>query len=245
MEKSLKICMPCGIGRKLIERRIMMRAKIFVIVYVFVLLAFIPSIAAEKFIDLYFGQNTTNDAEVSAGRYEWFGDQYASEEIDFDPSGLYGLRWKFWSDSIRQIGWAIDIFYFEAESEKVDVSMIPLSVLLMLRLPLFVGDEFPGGILQPYIGLGPSIYFYNIHINFKPEIWERISHYDGEFGWQCHAGLLWQFHKDYGLFAEYRYTTCRMNERWETDEWFSPDYTEEFDVKLDTHHFLVGMSFRF
>ena len=134
----------------------MMRVKIFVIVSLFVLLVVTPACEAENFCDLYFGLNNTNDAEVSAGRNEWYGDQYASEEIDFDPSGLGGLRWKFWSDSIRQIGWAIDVFYFEADSEKVDVSVLPLSVLLMLRLPLFVRKEFPGGKLQPYLGLGPS-----------------------------------------------------------------------------------------
>lgn len=222
-----------------------MHVKIFLIVSLFVLLVVTPVCEAENFCDLYFGFNNYNDTEVSAGRHEWFGGQYDSEEIDFDPSGLGGLRWKFWGDSIRQIGWAIDIFYFEANSEKVDVSVLPLSVLLMLRLPLFVREEFPGGKLQPYLGFGPSAFFYSIHINFKPEIRERISHTDAELGWQCHAGLLWQFHKDYGVFAEYRYSTCRMNERFRTDEWFGPDYTEEFDVKLDTHHLIIGISVRF
>jgi len=71
MEKPLKMCQPCGIGRKPIERRTMMRVKIFVIVTVFVLLAVIPAFMAEGFFDLYLGQTNTNDAEVWAEREYW------------------------------------------------------------------------------------------------------------------------------------------------------------------------------
>ena len=222
-----------------------MRVKIFVIVTVFVLLAVIPACMAEEFFDLYLGQTNTNDAEVWAEREYWNISVSDSEEIDFDPSGLYGLRGGFWSDSTRQIGWAIDVFYFETDSEKVDVSVIPLSVLLMLRLPLFVRDEFPGGKLQPYFGFGPSAYFFDIEVQFQPIISRTITHHSVEFGWQCQTGLLWQFHKEYGIFVEYRYTTCRISDRWRTDEWFGPDYSEKFKIKLDTHHFLMGISFRF
>ena len=221
-----------------------MRVKIFVIVTVFVLMAVIPACVAEEFFDLYLGITNTNDAEVWARYGKW--NQSASEEIDFDPSGLYGLRGGFWSDSIRQIGWAIDVFYFEADSEKVDVSVIPLSVLLMLRLPLFVRDEFPGGKLQPYFGFGPSACYFDIDVQFQPIISKTISRHWAEFGWQCQAGLFWQFHKEYGLFVEYRYTTFRINEEWTEDEgWFGGGHIEKVKTTLDTHHFLMGISFRF
>ena len=220
-----------------------MRAKIFVIVTVFVLLAVIPACVAEEFFDLYLGITNTNDAEVWA---EYGGWQQSAEEIDFDPSGLYGLRGGVWSNSTRQIGWAIDVFYFEADSEKVDVSVIPLSVLLMLRLPLFVRDEFPGGKLQPYFGIGPTAYFFDIEVQFQPIISRTISRHEVELGWQCQTGLLWQFHKEYGIFVEYRYTTSRIHEEWTEDAgWFSYGHTEEVETTLDTHHFLMGISFRF
>ena len=223
-----------------------MRVKIFVIVTVFVLLAVIPACVAEEFFDLYLGITNTNDAEVWAYSEETWPYESDSEEIDFDPSGLYGLRGGFWSDSIRQIGWAIDVFYFEADSEKVDVSVIPLSVLLMLRLPLFVRNEFPGGKLQPYFGFGPSACFFDIEVQFQPIIERTISRHYAEFGWQLQMGLLWQFHKEYGLFVEYRYTTFRINEEWEEDATFlTSGHTEKVKTTLDTHHFLMGISFRF
>jgi len=246
MEKPLKMCQPCSIGRKPIERGTMMRVNIFVIVTVFVLLAVIPDSVAEEFLDLYLGQTNTNDAEAWA--YYGKRNQSDSEEIDFDPSGLYGLRGGVWSDSTRQIGWAIDVFYFEADSEKVDVSVIPLSVLLMLRLPLFVRDEFPGGKLQPYFGLGPSACFFDIDVEFQPIISSTISHHSVELGWQCQTGLLWQFHKEYGFFVEYRYTSFKINEKWKEEQTYflyKTSHTEKVKTTLDTHHFLMGISFRF
>jgi hypothetical protein len=223
----------------------MIYVKIFLIAFVLEIMAITSVFAAEGFFDLYLGPAYTNDSFVWVEQEGWYGYASASENVSFDPSFTFGLRGGGWSESIRQIGWAIDAFYIQADSEEVDISGIPLSISLMLRLPLFVRDEFPGGKLQPYFGFGPSFYFYDLDIDFQTIIPEKLSHTDIELGFQCQAGLLWQFHKEYGLFVEYRYTTFSIDEDWDIDNWFSPDEIQRAKIDIDTHHFLVGISFRF
>lgn len=224
-----------------------MRYKLFLSVTVFALISLKPAlIRAEWLTDLYLGAAITDDSEVKVDRY--FSRQSASERTSYDTSFTFGGRIGYWLDVFHYLGFAADLSYFEADSEKVDFSIVPLSILLMLRWPLLISEDYPHGKIQPYLGGGPSIIYYDMTVDFRPAVSEKVSDWSFENGWDFRTGLLWQFHRNFGIFGEYRYTHYEINYKDETEEWilgYQPRTRLKVETTLDTHHFLTGISFRF
>jgi len=219
-----------------------MRVKLFVTVTVFCLLAVMPAFArAELFADLYLGPAITEDTAVKVERF--FPTENASEEIGFNTSFTFGGRIGYWFDLFPYLGVSTDLFHFQAEAGKVDFSIIPWSTLLMLRWPLLTNHEFPNGEIQPYLGIGPSLIFYKMSIDYRPTISETISEWSFEDGWDVRAGLFWKFYKNCGIFGEYRYTHYSIDH--EERSFFTNEVIQKVETTLDTHHFLMGISFRF
>jgi hypothetical protein len=139
---------------------------------VFALISVRPAlIRAEWFTDLYLGAAITDDSEVKVDRY--FPRQSASERTSYDTSFTFGGRIGYWLDVFHYLGFAADLSYFEADSEKVDFSIIPHSILFMLRWPLLISDDYPHGKIQPYLGGGPK---------FRKKCPIGVSRTDGTFG---------------------------------------------------------------
>ena len=99
------------------------------------------------------------------------------------------MRGGYWFDSVSWVGVAGDVSFFEAEAHHVRFRIVPVSLLVMLRVPLLVTDEIPGGRLQP----------------------KKVAVRSVEAGFDAHLGLLWQFHRHFGVFAEYRFTHLPMD----------------------------------
>lgn len=224
-----------------------MRYKLFLSVTVFALMSVKPAlIRAEWFMDLYLGAAMTDDSEVTVDSY--FPRESSSERTRYDTSFTFGYRFGYWLDFFHYFGFATDMSYFEADSEKVDFSIVPLSILFMLRWPLLISDDYPHGRIQPYLGGGPSLFYYDMTVDFRPAVSEKVSEWSFDSGWDFRAGLLWQFHENFGLFGEYRYTHYKIRYKDETEEWilgYEPRTRLKVETTLDTHHFLTGISFRF
>jgi opacity protein-like surface antigen len=138
--------------------------------------------------------------------------------------------------------------YFQGNSQNVDFSVVPFSLLFMLRYPLLISEDYPQGKIQPYLGGGPSAIYYDMTVDFRPTLSERISDWGFDTGWDFRAGLLWQFHKNFGLFGEYRYTHYKIKYKAETADWllgFEPRTRVKVETPLDTYYFMTGISFRF
>ncbi|MCG6944152.1 MAG: porin family protein, partial [Deltaproteobacteria bacterium] len=206
-----------------------------------------PSLTrAEYLMDLYLGAAMTDDSEVQVDTY--FPRESASERTSYDTSFTFGYRFGYWLDFFHYLGFAADLSYFEAESEKVDFSIVPFSILFMLRWPLLTSAEYPHGKIQPYLGGGPSLIYYDMSVDLRPTVSEKVSDWSFEDGWDFRAGLLWQFHTNFGIFGEYRYTHYKINYKDETEEWilgFEPRTRLKVETTLETHHFLTGIAFRF
>jgi opacity protein-like surface antigen len=167
--------------------------------------------------------------------------------MDLDSSFTMGGRIGYWFEKLPWLGVSLDLSYFKAEGERAEFDVVPLSLLFMLRLPLFKSENFPKGKLQPYAGVGPGYFFTDSRVNFRPALEDSVSGSDGEIGLDVRAGLAWQFHKRWAIFGEYRYTDVKI------------DFTEKdslailslsgTDVStkahLKTNHYLVGISYRF
>jgi opacity protein-like surface antigen len=215
------------------------------------LLFLIPTFArAEWFLDAYGGESTTRDARVTA-EITSYGVLMATttkthtEKVDFDASFTMGGRVGYWFEKLPWLGVSLDLSHFKAEGRKAEFDVVPLSLLLMLRWPLFKSENFPKGKLQPYAGVGPGYFFTDSRVNFRPALQDSVSGSSDEIGFDVRAGLSWQFHKHWAIFGEYRYTDVKIDF---TQEDFLPIFSgtdESMKTHLKTNHYLLGISYRF
>jgi hypothetical protein len=208
----------------------------------------------EGFLDLYGGVANTESVRVMAGHRRCtsvflFGsscspETKATRDADFDISPEYGIRGGYWFAGFPYVGLAGDLSTFRAEADNVKFHLIPFSLLFMARVPLWRTDEIPGGQLQPYLGLGPTLFYQKATVDYRPEVGQRVKLNSVEVGFDARLGLAWQFHKQVGLFAEYRFTYLPVSADDDDDD-FGGARTERVDGRLKTHHLLLGVSIRF
>ncbi len=195
----------------------------------------IPGIAgAEWFTDLYAGIASTPGADVTIESFPSFN---ATRGVSFGNSlavGARGGHWFLWEGLGANLGLAADVSHFRADGDNVKTSLIPLSFLGMLRIPVLKNKEFPQGRIQPYAALGWTFVFYDITVDFRPEANKEDRGLT--FGWDGRLGLAWQFHKHVGLFGEYRYTNFEINPAFDLDR---------IKTTLETQHWLFGISYRY
>ena len=213
-------------------------------------LAVAPStVSAERFVDLYGGVAFTASDDVSAKSVNFpiFGTvttESATRRVDFGSSPTMGIRGGYWLESVPWLGGAIDVSYFEADGDNVDITVVPLSFLLMLRWPLLTSDEFPKGRLQPYLGIGLATFFADLTADFTPTVSQKVDDFAIEAGLDLRSGLAWQFHPRFALFGEYRFTHF-SRELDPKPPFLGFGTVEIVETTLSTHHFLGGVSFRF
>jgi opacity protein-like surface antigen len=227
----------------------MKKTKLFLSAVCFLLVS--PTLAcAEWFLDVYGGQSSTQDASVTAevtsyGLFSPTRTKSHTEKVDFDSSFTMGSRLGYWFEKLPWLGLSLDLSYFKAEGGKAQFDVVPISLLLMLRWPLFKNENFPKGKLQPYAAVGPGYFFTDSRVNFRPALQDSVSGSSDEIGFDVRAGLSWQFHKHWAIFGEYRYTDVKIDF---TQEDFLPLFSGT-DVSMKTHlktnHFLLGISYRF
>jgi opacity protein-like surface antigen len=183
---------------------------------------------AEWFVDAYVGAAFTRE-EVTA-RVAGISATAEGDSSSFTGGGRIG----YYFEGIPWLGVAFDASAFKAEE---DVTVVPLSPLVMLRWPLLTSQELPKGQLQPYLGIGPGIF---ISRATASAVGGTVSDTTVDVGLDVRAGLSWQFVKNLALFGEYRFSYVR------------PDFdgnilglATKFETKDTTHHILGGVSFRF
>jgi opacity protein-like surface antigen len=225
-----------------------MKTKLFLLA-VCSLLIFPTLASAEWFLDVYGGESSTRDANVSAEvtYYSIFGSSHQShsENVGFDASFTMGGRFGYWFEKLPWLGVSLDLSYFKAEGEKAQIDVVPLSLLLMLRWPLLKSENFPKGRLQPYAGVGPGYFFTDSRVNFRPTLQDSTSGSSGEIGLDARAGLAWQFHKHWAIFGEYRLTDVNIDFKQEDSFAIISGSEESIKAHLQSNHFLVGISYRF
>jgi opacity protein-like surface antigen len=186
---------------------------------------------AEGFVDLRVGGAFTEDNDVGfdppggAGPFD-FPTQY-------EDSVTGGVRGGYWFESLPWLGLAGDVSYFAPDDDTsfgAEYDVIPLSPLLMGRVPIATSEEFPHGRVQPFIGVGPGIFVSLADFGAGADD-ETV-----EVGADLHAGLNVQVTRMVSVFAEYRYT------------YVEPEFEVQgvdIEPELSTHHIGVGAGFHF
>ncbi|MGH7311138.1 MAG: outer membrane protein [Candidatus Rokuibacteriota bacterium] len=241
----------------------MRRRGLLVVAAILVLLTVVPVPAsAEVFFDLYFGGAFTfyNDLEAR------FGSTFQGlEDVRYDDSILGGARLGYWFErpiiDRLSFGLGVDVFHFTPDIDfqtvdgvlsaggvalagefavlPIDISVVAVSLDLMFRWPLMASPAFPRGRLQPYLTVGPAIFFSEIEDsdNFAPG---GQSDSDTTVGFKFGVGLAYHLHRNLAIFGEYRFTYF-------SPEWNVSDLGEQGKLETDitTFYLLVGLSLRF
>jgi opacity protein-like surface antigen len=185
--------------------------------------------SAEWFLDGYGGASLTADADVTIRNGATFDDK-----VKFDTEAMGGGRLGYWF--LPWLGVAADISYFapagDGNTVETRLEVVPMSPLVMLRLPLLVSPEFPNGRLQPYVGGGPGFFLTKVKVDV-PGLGERSTDWQWEVGADARAGITFLITPGFGTFIEGRYTVFSTN---------PGGQSTEFDI--ETVHVAGGITVR-
>jgi len=224
--------------------------------------------SAEWFGDLYLGGAfTQNDDLTAKGSVNGTPFELTARDLRFDSSVTGGGRFGYWFEALPWLGLGLDIAYFapNASSQNVDtnvklggvstnvgavafdkvkVDVTDVSFDLMLRWPgLVASPQFPKGRLQPYLTVGPAIFLATAKdsTNFGPP--NNQSSHDTSVGVKAGFGTTWMLTPHIGIIGEYRFTHFSPKFEFDTDV---PGFSKtKVETDVNTHHVLVGVTFRF
>ena len=222
---------------------------------------------AEGFFDLYFGAAFPNESDVDVHADDPFwnvprsaippGAQYDSN-VDWETSPSLGMRGGYWFGTYGPsfIGIGLDFSYYQAFEDdnfaELDVAVTPMTPMLMLRAPLGYDEDYPGGRVQPYIAVGPSLNIAYAHADLSElsSTGNFLDDFDDatfELGFDGRVGLAVPIGTHFALFGEYRYTWVKPEFDDEVDDTGAIDFDTDFEIEpeIETHHLVFGASFRF
>jgi len=211
-----------------------------------------PALArGEGFLDFAIGGAFTQKSNVTFKS----GGSSVTTEADFDDSFATGVRGGYWFDGLPWLGVGGMVSYFQPDVRPAGASgydsrslgVVPISALLMLRVPLLASNAVPRGQLQPYLAVGPGAFVTvtdnNNNYNYN---YNHGYHYNSQssvdVGVDVHAGATWMFTSRFGMFGEYRFTHYTANI--DGDSYYNR-YNVSLESTLDTNHVMAGFAWHF
>jgi hypothetical protein len=115
----------------------------------------------EVFSDFYVGGAVTTDSPYKVDGVTQDPGVLCGAKCGTAKSPVGGLRIGYFFERFPWLGVAGDISYFIQAwgiQSAYEIKSIPISALVMLRLPLLKTPEHPNGRAQPYLAIGPSLF---------------------------------------------------------------------------------------
>lgn len=217
---------------------------------------------AEFFIDVYGGKAVGAGgsfsgfyAEDTTSLYgtDMYNEWSAQEDLSDVESDVYGIRFGYWFDV--GLGLAVDGSHFKVAPEESDaeISLTPISFLLMYRFPLMISTAFPRGRLHPYLGLGISggLAEVTTHYSYLYDDYD-IDEDTTSYGFDSRLGLKFFLTDHFAVFGEYRFSVMRVEQSaWfqSGNSWLFPTAVRTHSVNneadVQTHHFVGGIGYHF
>lgn len=223
------------------------RIVIIPILIILCTIVFHPSEAkAEGFSELFVGSALSRNRVITFSVQE----KEVKAGGNFHNSFCMGYRLGYWFECYPWLGSALEVSRFQPEIDKGEITIIPLTMLVMFRMPLSESPEYLGDKIMPYIGIGPGLFFsdfeYKVAESPIPDLL-NIQGFSGTYadrssdiGLDFRAGISRPLTKNTALFLEYRYTR------------FNPSFKEEVSgtkvtikSRIITHHVGIGFSYFF
>ena len=208
--------------------------------------------SAEPFVSLYGGaafpqnstvQTTAQQIDSPCFLFCWGRTFSDSRRVTYDTSFTVGGRMGYWFDPAPWFGAAFDVSYFPARASAVNIDVIPISMLLMLRAPLFASEAYPKGRIRPYAGVGPSFVFAIASTDFGPTVPPVERELSKTVGLDVRAGFDWMFAPKLALFAEYRFFNVSV-ETGKCESVCFPPF-DSITTRLHTHTLSAGLAYHF
>ncbi len=226
----------------------MYRIRLIIMASLFSLcLLLIPHPAqAGLFVDAYVGGAFSRNSEINFSILDTVRDA----DIDTEDSFIVGGRLGYWIGFFPWLGVALDISYFEMDGDppaavgdvpipslsnldKAHFEILPISALVMLRIPSIISPiPFITG-LKPYVGIGPTLMLTRVDF-------EGFDASGTALGFDLRIGLRWELLPVIGFFAEYRYS--KVEDKFQDAV---RDFSTSLDIDFSTHHVVGGVSLRF
>ena len=202
---------------------------------------------AEGFFDIYAGPSFTDTATITISSKV----AATSGDVSFEHDTSYGIRGGFWFRNLPWLGVGGDLSSLHTRAKNTKFDIIPMTPMVLFRLPLTVDEEVPQGRIQPYVGIGPSISLYTYaHADLGPPTnsISGTSSIGSAVGFQLPVGMAFQLSRRVALFGEYRYAFYRVDV--DRDRLFglianNDNAARNVKTDLSMHNVLLGISFRF
>jgi opacity protein-like surface antigen len=173
----------------------------------------------------------------------------------FSREGFLGFNYPEW---MKYLGFEIAIDYHDLDWPRQNVTINPInlriplendgfmvtaSFLFMGRYGLLPDKEVPFGRLQPYVGIGPAIFFTRTHLNIGKDY--KSSEADLE------TGIRYMVRKNISLNAAFRYRYVRIHVDVDDQVFnipFQPPYGGVYIPMYTTYNLfniLVGAAYHF
>ncbi len=210
--------------------------------------------------------NTTRFFTITTPPFGTFSTQVSPfsrtlKDVGRETSLMGGGKLGYWLDPFPNLGIEADAYHFSPDSERNNVpitgntagvpipagttvslganraSIAVLGFHLMGRLRFLQSSELPNGRLQPYLGVGPGIFFADVSTF-------GVAHRDTTVGVQALAGLKVFLSRRVSLFGEYKFS------HFTPELEFFPTLTSrtkstKVTVDLNSHHLYGGVALHF
>ena len=216
---------------------------------------------AQRVLDLYGGVAPAGTADVTVKEFAPFlSDATAQRTVSFDTSATFGARLGYWFPGPAWFGIGVDLSFIRASRNDVNLGAIPLSGLLMFRWPQSESQPILKLPVEPYAAIGPSyILLPELRIDFRPAVAEKVSESPKDaVGIDFRGGLAWNVSSNFAFFTEYRFIRfhaefeqrgcltfgCALINVIAPAAGVTEATRRKADATVDSHHFLLGISFR-
>jgi opacity protein-like surface antigen len=224
------------------------------------LLLFPPDGSAEWYGDVYTGVTYTKNTDLTISGSDGSTTTYSN--LSVNNTWTAGGRVGYWLDQMDWLGFGLDAFFFHLKTPpgqtvavsssgttgtaNADWSLPAFGVgfdVLRLRLPLLRDEEFGHGRVQPFMSAGPALFIsYASQNHFVQPDGQHASNV--AVGPKVDAGVRFMVTKNFGLFAQYRFTHFTSKLDYQDTTSGSP-IDKTFKTTYDSHHFIGGLSFSF
>ncbi len=158
---------------------------------------------------------------------------FTAQNVSVDPAFVVGGKIGYWfsregllslnyPDWMKYFGFEIALDWHNLDWPRQNVTinpinltiplqndgyMVTLSFLFMARYGLLPDREVPFGRLQPYVGIGPALFFTRTHLN----IGRDFKSTEADLGLAVETGLRYMLRKNISLSASFRYRYVRIH----------------------------------
>jgi opacity protein-like surface antigen len=217
---------------RILRKEASMRRSSLTLCLCFMLLALASPASAEWFADGYVGASLTHRNDITFNAF----DAELERDAEYRSSAVFGVRVGKWLEEqgLPWLGVALDVSYFRPSG---DSQVFPLTALVMARYGFLPDEEFKGGRLHVYAGLGGGIFISNVD-----GLIGRLEASDTsvDFGLDTRVGVSYRIESSWAIFAEYRFT--HVSPSFDVNAFGTKTSA---DTTFNTSHFLLGLSYRF